>query len=295
MTQIENGCRAPFSPMNWRWAVELRLHPLVWGFAMIVFVGSWILLPEGGFDWHNDIGPSTRRWWTTPFEVGANGLPLAPWAALLLSPLGGLPDRVATALTNSITVLVVALVVRRFGGPDWLALPVLLTPTGFWLFRNGQTEWLMLLGLLFFNGLDTLLLILKPQVAVGAIVSRIRRADKLWWVYLAPLVVMTLISFVAWHGWFLNILTFAPVLIGGDWNSSMWPWGVVPGIGLLWRAWKTGDDRWGVAASPFLSPYVNLPSYLGLLIVLAARWPRWFLLIWVLVWVGAASLFFISR
>lgn len=295
MTQIENQSRVSFSPVNWHWAVELRLHPLVWSFALIVLVGSWILLPEGGFDWHNDIGPAARQWWPAPYNAGLNGLPLAPWAALLLSPLGGLPDRAATAITNAITVLVVALVAKRFGGPDWIALPVLLTPSGFWLFRNGQTEWLMLLGLLFFNGLDAVLLILKPQVAVGAIVSRIRRADKQRRVYLTPLVVVILISFAVWNEWFLKILTFAPVLIKGDWNSSVWPWGVVAGLGLLWRAWKTGDDRWGVAASPFLSPYVNLPSYLGLLIVLASRWPRWFLLIWALVWISAGLLFFISR
>jgi hypothetical protein len=295
MTNIENRSRAPFSPLNWHWGAELRLHPLVWVFALSVFAGSWVFLPGGGFDWHNDIGPSTRQWWPAPYESGVNGLPLAPWAALLLSPLGGLPNHAATAITNAITVFVVALVVKRFGGRDWLALPILLTPSGFWLFYNGQTEWLMLFGLLFFNGFDALLLILKPQVAAGAIVSRIRRADQRWWIYLTPLVAMILLSFLVWHGWFLKIFSFAPILIKGDWNSSVWPWGMVVGIGLLWQAWKTGDDRWGVAASPLLSPYVNLPSYLGLLIVLAARWPRWFLLIWGLVWIGAIVSLIVNR
>ena len=47
---------------------------------------------------------------------------------------------------------------------------------------------------------------------------------------------------------------------------------------LLWFAWRRGDDGLGVVATPLLFPYVNAPSYLGLLAVVAARQPRW--LIW---------------
>jgi hypothetical protein len=261
-------------------------------FALIVAVASWLWLPLGGRDWHNDIGPGARRWWPDPWT---EGLPLAPWAALILSPLGGIPDRVATAFTNGLSVIILALVAKRFNGPDWIAIPILISPPGWWLFTNGQTEWLMLSGLLMFNGLDILLVVLKPQVAVGVIVPRVRRAGARWFVYLAPALLFGLASFIIWPGWPLRILEFAPILIKGEWNSALWPWGLPVGLFLLWQAWRTGEDRWGIAASPFLFPYVNMPSYLGLLIVLAARWPRWTLGVWVAMWLFGFLLIFLNR
>ena len=258
-----------------------RLSPLVWIFAGVILVGSWFLFPDGGFDWRNDIGPGARHWWPAPWD---HGLILAPWGATLLSPLGGLPDRIATALTNGMSVLVFALVARKLGGPDWIAIPVLISPPGYWLFYNGQTEWLILIGLLFFNGLDIAFLMLKPQIALGAVVARLRRASDQWKHYLLPSFLLFLCSLIVWPMWPLKILEAAPTLTAGSWNSALWPWGIPVGIFLLWYSWKYADERWGIAATPFLFPYINLPNYLGLMIALAARWPKWALIAWALMW-----------
>lgn len=127
--------KIPFSPfsLDALKAKRFRIHPVVIIFAIIVAVGSWIQLPEGGFDWRNDIGPGARHWWPAPWE---EGLILAPWGAMLLSPLGCLPDRLATALTNGLSVIIIALVARKFDGPDWIAIPILLSPPGYWLFKK---------------------------------------------------------------------------------------------------------------------------------------------------------------
>jgi hypothetical protein len=260
---------------------RLRLHPAVWIFAVVVFVGSLFLFPEGGFDWRNDIGPGARNWWPSPWD---EGLILAPWGAVLLSPLGGLPDRIATALTNSLSVILFALVARKFGGPDWIAIPVLISPPGYWLFYNGQTEWLVLVGLLFFNGLDVAFLMLKPQVALGAFLPRLKRAGDQWKQYILPGVLIFAISLLIWPLWPLKMSEIFPVLTSGSWNSALWPWGLPIGGFLIWYSWKSADDRWGVAATPFLFPYINLPNYLGLMIALASKWPRWTLIIWAVMW-----------
>lgn len=67
---------------------KLQYHPANWLIAIGAVIGSWFLFPEGGFDWRNDIGPGARHWWPAPWE---EGLIMAPWGALLLSPLGNLP------------------------------------------------------------------------------------------------------------------------------------------------------------------------------------------------------------
>jgi hypothetical protein len=266
---------ATYQPQVWR----LPALPLaVWGFALVAVIGSWLYLPNGGRDWSADIAPAARAWWPAPW---LEGLPLLPWAALLLSPLGALPDRIATALLNGASVIALALVLKRLGGSPWLVFPLLISPMGYWLFTNGQTDTLILAGLLFFNGLDPLILVLKPQVAVGAIVARLRRAGARWWAYLAPLAVVGVLSLVVWWGWPAGLLAYRALLVSGDWNSAVWPFGLPFGLALLWWAWRTGDDRFGIVATPLLFPYVNMPSYLGLLAVLAVRWPRWALVAWV--------------
>lgn len=265
---------ADFRPVVWR----LPSLPLaVWVFALAAMALSWYWSPDGGYDWLEDIGPAARAWWPAPW---LEGFPLLPWAALLLSPLGALPDRLATALVNGANVILLALVLRRFGGSPWLVFPLLLSPLGYYLFRSGQTDVLLLSGLLFFNGLDPLLLVLKPQLAAGVLVARLRRAGPAWPRYLAPLAVVGGLSLVVWWGWPAGLLAFRETLIGGPWNASAWPYGLPVGLGLLWWAWRTGDDRWGLAATPFLFPYVNPPSYIALCAVLAARWPRWALVAW---------------
>lgn len=261
--------------------------------SVIVFVLSWFFLPEGGFDWRNDIGPAARSWWPNPW---IHGFPQAPWAAALVSPLASAPDRLATALTNGFCMLVLAAVARRYRGPEWTAILVYLTPAGYWFFVNGQTEWLALLGLTFYNGLDPILLLIKPQVAAGVLVPRIARAGDSWKKYLLPGAIIVAFSIIVWPLWPLRIWQqFSGVLIGSEWNSSIWPWGILVGLLLLWIAMRTRDDVWGIVASPFLFPYVNIHSFLGLLIVLAARWPRWFALLWGLSWLLSSAFYLLLR
>ena len=282
----------PISPLNWRHLLAALPRPLVLAFALIVAVGSYVWLPLGGLDWRSTIGPATRFWFTEPW---AQGWPVAPWAPLLISPLGALPDRLATALLNGASVVALAVVIRRLGGRDWLAIPLLVSPLGFWLCRNGQVDAVILLSLLVTNGLELLIVIAKPQVAVGVVVSRLRRAGPRWPVYLAPLLVGGLLSLVIWPGWPLAVASASASHVGVDWNSAAWPYGVPFGLALLWAAWRRGDDGLALLATPLLFPFVNAPSYLGALAVVAARWPHWLLWVWAVslamtLWViGAAA------
>lgn len=261
---------------KWHWPASLRFHPVVWLFAAVVVVVSWVELPTGGGDWRWYFGPAARDALVDP---SIRRVPNPPAISVLLWPLGLLSDRMATTVTNGLSVIVVASVTRRFGGPDWLAVPVLVSPPGYWLFRAGQIDWLPLLGLLISNGFDVVLLMLKPQVAIGVVVPRLRRAGVLWLRYLMPAAVIGFASLILWPGWPLNAARVAPS-VDAWWNVAVWPWGLPVGGFLLWRAWKSGEEWLGVAASPFLFPFLSVQSYLGLLIVLAARWPRPALVVW---------------
>jgi hypothetical protein len=258
--------------------------PLIWALAAAVAVTSYVAWPQGGFDWRNDIGPAARRWWPAPWT---EGLPLLPWAAVLLSPLGALPDRAATAVVNGASVVALAAAIRALGGREGMVVPLVVSPLGYYMFGNGQTDALILAGLALPRGGDLLVLALKPQVALGVVVPRLRQAGRRWPFYVLPLLIGVAISLIVWPGWPQGLLAYAPVLVPGWWNWSVWPWGLPVGAWLLWRAWRTGDDRLGVAATPLLSPYLTAPSYLGLLAAVAARWPAVIWAAWLLFWAAA--------
>jgi hypothetical protein len=148
--------------------------------------------------------------------------------------------------------------------------------------NNGQTDALILAGLLLVNGFDLLILIIKPQVAFGVIISRVRRAGRAWPVYLAPPAIGGVVSLIIWPAWPLELAKFGSVLIPTSWNSSLWPYSVPVGMVLLVLAWCRGSDSLAIIATPLLFPYINAPSYLGLLAVFAARQPRWLVWVWLL-------------
>lgn len=265
-----------------------RLHPGVWLFAALVFAGSLVLLPNGGQDWRNAMVPAAHAWWPEPWE---SAIPYPPYLGIILSPLGGLPFREGTAINNVAAVIVVALVIHRFGGPWWGVVVVFLTPSGIWHFANGQVDWLALAGLFWFNGLDLVFFMLKPQVALWVVVARLRRAGASWWRYLSPASAMLATSLVIWPLWPVHVARVGKAVIDDPYNASLWPWSLPLGAFLVWKAWQTGDDRYGLAASPLLFPYVNWPSYLGLLTILVSRWPRATLAAWAVTWGGGMLLF----
>ena len=165
-----------FARIHWHLPDWLRFSPIIWLFALSVGALSWYWLPEGGHDWRNFFLLAGRNWWPDPWG-GLGAFPYPPWASLLISPLAALPARVATVLTNTTAVLMLTLVIRRFDGPEWVVLPVLISPPGFWLFSNGQLDWLVWWGLLMFNGLDILLLTIKPQVAIGVVFRAVAKSS----------------------------------------------------------------------------------------------------------------------
>jgi hypothetical protein len=250
--------------------------------ALAVAVASWIVLPAGGYDWYWAFGPAARHWRPAPWLYD---LPYLPWAALILAPLGALSDRLATAIVNAGSVLAMVAILRRYGGQAWLAVPLVLSPFAFQMFDLGQADLLILAGLLLSNGLDLIVIVIKPQVAAGAIAARLSRAGRRHVLaYVAPLIALSLVSLAIWPGWPAALLQTSREHQAVSWNVAPWPWGVPLGLALLWRAWRHGDDAAGVIATPLLVPFINAQTLLAPLVIVAARWPRWFLVAWCAAW-----------
>jgi hypothetical protein len=258
-----------------------------WLLAIVLAIsagaGTWVSVPTGGYDWSQAFAPAGRHWRPAPWEYA---FPYLPWGALGLAPLAAFPDRLGNALLSALGALLMVAVLRRYGGRAWLALPIVLSPFGMRLFDLGQTDMLILAGLLLPAGFDLVVLAIKPQVAAGAILTRLVNAARGRELvrYLAPLVIVMAASVWVWPGWPAALLQTSLTHVGANWNAAPWPAGLPLGLALLWRAWRKNDDALGVLATPLLAPFFNVQTLVASLVILAARWPRWFGAAWLASW-----------
>lgn len=242
---------------------------VVLGFALAIGIVSWMVMPHGGLDMHDDILPSLWNW-RAPWEEGT---PLFPWATLMLMPLRLFTSRAATATVNGFSVMLIALLIKRYDGNILLTIPVMLSPFGYKLFVTGQTDAIILAGVFLPAGFD-LLLFWKPQVIAHIFWVRGFAQPK---IYLISGITLFALSLLLWGFWPKNVWEFGQTkLIGGWWNYSVWPYGILIGLPMVYLSLKKKDDGYGIIASPLLFPYVNGPSYIGLIAVVAAKWPKVF-------------------
>jgi len=238
-------------------------------FAFLVGVISWFGMQSGGLDMRDDILPSLINW-LAPWKEGT---PLFPWAVIMLMPFRFFTPRMATAVMNAVSVILLSMIIRRYKGNMLLSIPLLFSPMGYGLIFNGQTDVLVLAGLLLPPGMD-LLLFWKPQVTLHAFWNRARRSLK---VYLVSGGILMIVSFLVWGFWPKEIYLFGrDNLLSGWWNKSLWPYSIPVGALLVYYSIKKRDEMYGVMASPLLFPYVNAPSYIGMVAMIACKWPRVF-------------------
>jgi hypothetical protein len=253
-------------------ANDIKAWLITVGLLLLTFFLFVRFVPVG-VDWW---GTYDRLTWRDPFAVPTFTNP--PWALLLL-PHVLLPLRVASAVNLLLNVLMLAAVVWRFGGRGLGLMLTFTSPVFFDLVRTNNIEWIICIGLLISAQWGLILLAVKPQIAMGVMFVWLRRYGACIFV---PLVIVVLFSLAVWGLWPLR--TGLPAAAAG-WNLAPWPIGVLPGMWLLWRAWRDDDEALAIIATPLLVNYIAGYSLVVPLAVAAGRWPRaaaaaWFVLWW---------------
>ena len=257
---------------------------LLAGILLIVLIVAFALSPlPGGDDWENLSAASRRVWTGQPLYTQAYHNP--PWLAVALSPLGLLPQRLGWAIVSVTTLIVVSAVVRRWGGGLSTMALALLSPPILYTLLHGEIDGLILGGVLLPPEWWILIGLTKPQVAIG-LVFGIPRDRLVRAIVIAGLV---LVASLLWFGlWPLRWLEQANPLHQG-WNlwAGLWPMQVPAGVLLILLGISRKDERWLVAASPFLSPYAATSSLLGPWMVACSFLKGWQALVVLLAWWGA--------
>jgi hypothetical protein len=251
----------------WGMAVVMRAHDLI---------PVWI-------DQQRIFRPATQHL-ADPFQVVffAN----APWTPVLLIPFNLLPLHLATLAQICLYFAILTAAIFKFGGSQKTVLIALSSFVAFDAALELNVEWLVALGLLVPQTWSGPLLLVKPQVAPGYVLSFTRRQLA----YSGGLLLaVLLLSLAVWPGWPLHMRDAAAPLTGRDYNLAPMAFltvfiSPVIGAALAWRAIKRRDPIVGVLAGLFFVPYIAFYSLLIPFALAAVRWPRPALLVSGVMW-----------
>ena len=147
------------------------------------------------------------------------------------------------------------------------------------LVATNNVDWIPLLAFLAPEVLSGIFLACKPQAVGGALMIFVKRTRGR---ALIPLTIVVGLSFLLWPGW-VSEITAPPldVVI----NIAPFPLLIPLGLYLLWRAWKEDDEVLAASATPFLVPYMTPYAATANMVLIATRYQRTALIIWIVMWV----------
>lgn len=192
-----------------------------------------------------------------------------PWVLILVAPLGILPIQWAWGVFTLTGLGVYLIAFIRLRLPLIVLALFMLSPFVWFNLYYGNIDWLILLGVTLPPQWGVWLLMIKPQMSVGLIALwafRLWRAQgvkAVLRIFALPVAVGSLS--------FLVGLWNAPDLTPREWWTSAWPVGLPVGGLLVWLAFARDEVPLALAASPFLSPYVAVHSWLVTLMPFAQR------------------------
>jgi hypothetical protein len=233
-----------------------------------------------------------------------------PWAVLFLLPLQPLSLELGVLLQLIFYFVILVGLIYKFGGktPFWTLLIVVTSPLALDNAVELNIDWLVGLGLLVPPAFSAPLLLIKPQNALGYLLS-FKWKDAVRW--LIGLLLTILLSFALWGNWLEAWLrqTDSKLVVQAVNMAPMHWLGVVPsilmGLGLLVAAcrlplpdaashakkssWHRPDALLSILAGMCFVPYLAGYSLLLALTLIAIRYPRLALLISVAMWLALVA------
>jgi hypothetical protein len=243
---------------------------IVLGALLLVFLywAVYSMWPLLGIDWHETFYPALQKTLSgdNPYEVPT--FRNAPWALLLLMPFGLFSEDTGGILYFMASLVGYAWVAYRLKARPVAFAAFLFSPPVIYGLRMLNIDVLVLIGFVLPAPIGLFFILIKPQMGFvmalywlaeawrsGGIKSVVRT--------FAPVTIFLGLSFVLFGNW---IAGRQSDLLGAFWNASLWPWAVP--IGLVLTALSIRDRRidFGMAASPFLSPYLAYHSWASVLV-----------------------------
>lgn len=277
-------------------SIAKELHRRVWTIlalflaAAALIAGMAVFLPPG-VDWNNAFKPAALLLLEGKSPYQNNFFLNAPWALLPMIPLALLQDAVGRALLEFANLCAIAYTAYRLGAKPATIGVLLLSPPVLHCVLNGNIDGLVTLGFVLPPQIGLFFLFAKPQLGIAVVVFWLVEAWRTggWKQALrvfAPASLALLLSFAIFGFWPL----LARQDLGLWWNASLWPMSIPVGLALLVAAIRKRDLRYAMGASPCLTPYLLLHSWVVALLAVASSLPEMTAAVaglWILIFIGA--------
>ncbi|NLX08029.1 MAG: hypothetical protein GXY36_00075 [Chloroflexi bacterium] len=246
---------------------------VVFGLLLVtipVIYGLSLWLPPA-CDWEGTFYPVALKVTTLQSPYENPYYKYVPWAVVPLIPFA-LDETIGRAALFVVSVLVYAGVAVRLGARPLAMALFLISPPVLQTLISSNLEWLVFASFFLPPSLGMFGVLIKPQVGIGVAMLWVAEAWRLGGILrvvriTAPVTTALLLSFALYGFWPANSVD----TIGYEHNVSFWPWGLPVGIILLLLSIRLRGLRPAIAAAPFLSPYLMLQSYAGVLLAVVNR------------------------
>lgn len=231
----------------------------------VLFWGIYSIWPLLGIDWRETFYPAAHNalHGENPYSVPT--FRNVPWTILLLSPFALFSEDTGGVLYFMASI----------AGYAWVAYRLKASPLAFTAFmfsspvvyglRMLNVDFLVLIGFTLPAPIGLFLVLIKPQMGIGMALYWLAEAWREGGMRsvartFAPITISLAVSFLIFGNW---ITGRQSDLLGSFWNAGFWPWALP--VGLVLTALSIRDRRmdYGMAASPFLSPYLAYHSWAG--------------------------------
>lgn len=235
---------------------------------IVLYWAVYSLWPLLGIDWHETYFPALRKILSgaNPYDVPT--FRNAPWTMLLLLPFGVLSENVGGILYF----------IASLAGYAWVAYSLKARPVAFVAFlfsppviyglRMLNVDVFVLVGFVLPAPVGLFFVLIKPQMGIAMAVFWFAEAWREGGVKtvlrtFSPVGIALVLSFIFFGNW---IVGRQSDLLDSFWNASLWPWALPVGLVLVALSIRDRRSDYGMAASPFLSPYLAYHSWASVLV-----------------------------
>ncbi|MCC6300115.1 MAG: hypothetical protein IT314_12520 [Anaerolineales bacterium] len=239
-----------------------KISAIIIVFVLLIAVLTATLPPA--VDWRETFRPAALEilHGRSPYTVEGFYNPI--WALFPLLPLAWLPETVGRAILVLVGLAVYAFVAHRLGAKTVAVLFLLVSPPVFHAIFNGNIDWMAVIGF-----------VMPPQIGIAVapfwlIESWRQGGAKQTIKTFAPFLIAFLASLLMFGLWPLGV-----VETGSIWGSaSLWPMSIPVGLALFVTSIRKQKIEYAMAASPCLSPYLLLHSWVGALLAIVSSVPE---------------------
>jgi hypothetical protein len=255
---------------------NLRIYQVglfVFAFLVLTVLMSQLLPPA--IDWSEVFRPAALEFLSGRSPYTIDGYNNPPWTIIFILPVAILPENIGRAIGLLIGLASFTYTAYRLGAKPIGIIFLLLSPPVLHCMLNGSIDWLVAVGFVLPPWIGLFLITIKPQMGVGVVVfwlveawrkDRWREVVRIF----GPISVFTVLSIIIFGFWPSRFSSH----LGEWWNASLWPASIPVGLSLLVTAFRKRRMEYAMGASPCLSPYVLLHSWVGALLAMVTSLPE---------------------